>query len=145
MAAILSRPQCVNSLRLSDTYMHQLTKPTLVQTMTCCLFSTKQIAELTLAYYILDPWEQISAKFESKHDDSLSRNGFEYMVCKTVSILCQPQSVKPKTLYLLMTLEDVCVYNTMVNENLGQPISIKIRWQWLSLNGRISANQNIHN
>ena len=51
-----------NSSRLTDTYVDQRTWLSLVQIMACHLFSTKQ-----LAYCQLDPWEQISIKFESKY------------------------------------------------------------------------------
>ena len=37
--------QWVNSLRLSDSYMHQWTRPSLVQIMACRLFGTKPLSE----------------------------------------------------------------------------------------------------
>ena len=44
-----------NSLRPIAAYMHQQTKPTLVQIMACCLFGTKPLSEPMLIYCQLDP------------------------------------------------------------------------------------------
>ena len=40
----------VNLLRLSDTYMHQLSKPPLVQIMACCLLNTQPLSKPMLEY-----------------------------------------------------------------------------------------------
>ena len=47
--AILSQPQCVDSLRLTDKYMHQYT-----QIMACRLFSAESLSEPMMAYCYLD-------------------------------------------------------------------------------------------
>ena len=65
----------VNSLRLSDAYMHQEARPPLVQIMACCLFSTKPLSKPMLDYCQWDNWEHISMKFESKCDDFHTRKG----------------------------------------------------------------------
>ena len=64
MAAImLSRPQCVNSLRPGGTCVRWWTWPSLVQVRTCCLFSDKPFSEPILAYSIAikfsDVWSKI--------------------------------------------------------------------------------------
>ena len=56
----------INSLRPSDPYIHQVTRPSLVQIMACCLHGTKPLSEPMLGYFLLDPWEQTSMKFQSK-------------------------------------------------------------------------------
>ena len=53
----------INSLRLSDAYMRQQTKPPLVQIVACHLFSAKPLPEPVMTYCQLDPWEQSSVKF----------------------------------------------------------------------------------
>ena len=55
-----------NSLRPSDAYMRQLTRPSLVQIMACRLVGTKPISEPTLVYCQLDPWEWTSVKYQWK-------------------------------------------------------------------------------
>ena len=55
--------EVVNLLKPSDEYMHQQTKPWLVEMMACCLVSTKPLYKPQLAYHQL---EQTSVKFESK-------------------------------------------------------------------------------
>ena len=55
-----------NSLRSSDTYMHQKARPSLAQIMACRLIDTKPLSEPVLEYWLLDPWEQISGKLELK-------------------------------------------------------------------------------
>ena len=46
-----------NSLRPSDAYMRQLTRPLLVQILACRLVGAKPLSEPTLVYCQLDPWE----------------------------------------------------------------------------------------
>ena len=63
----VTRPQWGNSLWLR---MHQWTKPSLHQIMTCHPFGTKPLSEPMLNYCSqLNPWEQIAVKFESKSED----------------------------------------------------------------------------
>ena len=38
--------------------------------MACHLFSTKPLSESVWDYYTLDPWEQLSVKFETKYNNS---------------------------------------------------------------------------
>ena len=47
-------------------YMHQWNKSALVQVMSWRLLSAQPLPEPMLAYCQLDPWEQISVKFETK-------------------------------------------------------------------------------
>ena len=51
-----------NSLRPSDEYMSQYTRPILDQIMACGLIGTKPLSEPVLAYCQLNPWEQITIK-----------------------------------------------------------------------------------
>ena len=53
----------VNSLRPSDTYMRQLTRPSLVQIMAWCLDGAKPLSEPMLEYCQLDSKEQTSVNF----------------------------------------------------------------------------------
>ena len=67
---------CLNSLRPSDAYkmyMRHQPGPTLVQIMTCCLFSTKPLSGPMLYYCQLDRWEQTSIKLYSKFKHFHSR------------------------------------------------------------------------
>ena len=47
----LGLSQYFNSLRPSDAYMRQKTRPSLVQIMACRLFGAKPLSEPTLEYY----------------------------------------------------------------------------------------------
>ena len=61
---------CLKSkkLKIWDTCcICQWTVSALVQVTTCCLCGTKLLPEPILTYYQLDPLEQISVKFQSKH------------------------------------------------------------------------------
>ena len=69
MASILSRPQCVNSLRLRNAYMCHQTRPSLVQIMSCRLFGDKPLPKPVLGYCQLDYCEYISVKFWLKYNN----------------------------------------------------------------------------
>ena len=56
----------LNSPPPSATHMHQWTVSALVQVMACRLYGAKPLPEPILDYCQLDPWEQISVKFESE-------------------------------------------------------------------------------
>ena len=59
----LLRANEFNSLRLSDAYMHQWNRPSLVQMMACCLLGTKPSAEQIMFFFCqLEPYEQTSVK-----------------------------------------------------------------------------------
>ena len=49
--------------------MHYQTRPSLVQLMACCLFSTEPLFQTMLDYCQLSPWEHIGVKFESKYNN----------------------------------------------------------------------------
>ena len=55
-----------NSLRPSDAYMQQMTRPSLVQIMAWCWTSTKPLSELMMTYCQLDHKEHISMKYYLK-------------------------------------------------------------------------------
>ena len=57
------RGRWINSLSASVTYMHQYTRPSLVQIMACPLFSAKALYKPMMGYCQLDPKEQTSVKF----------------------------------------------------------------------------------
>ena len=57
----------LNSSPPSAAYMRQWTGPPLVQIMAWCLTGDKPLSEPMLTYCQFDPWEQTSAKFESKY------------------------------------------------------------------------------
>ena len=52
-----------NSLRPSDTYMRQQTKPPLVQMMPCRLLYNKLLSQPMLILCQLDPYEYTSVKY----------------------------------------------------------------------------------
>ena len=56
----------VDSSKPSDANIRQKTTSPFVQIMACCLFGDKPLSEEMMDYHQLDPWEQISVKFESK-------------------------------------------------------------------------------
>ena len=64
---------CINSLRLSDAYMHQKARPSLAQIMACRLISPRPLSETMLPYCQLDPKEYISMKFYLKFKSFHSR------------------------------------------------------------------------
>ena len=71
-----------NSSPPSATYMCQRTGPSLVQVMACRLFGAKPLPEPKLVYCQLDPWEQVSVKFESEFYPFIQENAFENVVCQ---------------------------------------------------------------
>ena len=56
----------INSLKLGDAYMHQLTWLSLVQIMACRLFGAKPLSEPMIIYCHLYPMGHISIKYHSK-------------------------------------------------------------------------------
>ena len=61
--------------------------------MACPLFGANPFYKWMIAYYQLDPWEQISVKiWKKKLMLFMQDNTFENVVCKWVAILSQPQS-----------------------------------------------------
>ena len=56
----------LNSSPPSAAYMRRWTGSTLVQTMACRLVGTKPLSEQMPVYCQLEPWKQISVKFESE-------------------------------------------------------------------------------
>ena len=73
-------------LSLSDTHVHQQTRPSLVQIMACGLFSTKPLSASILVYYFLHPWEKNPEKYESKYNNVCnSQNEFDNGICKNGS------------------------------------------------------------
>ena len=94
MSATLSRPQCVNSSRLSDAYICQSDWSSLVQIMVCCLSNAKWLSEPMLDFCQLNPREQNLGKCSDKSTIiSTQQNVFEYIVCKMGAILSGPQCV----------------------------------------------------
>ena len=68
----------INSLRPSDAYLRQQSRPSLVQIMACRLAGAKPLSEPKMEYCWLHPWEQTSVKYWSKLIYSHSQeNAFE--------------------------------------------------------------------
>ena len=67
----LIRLVAINSPSPSGTYMGQLSRPYLVQLMTCRLSGvcSKSLFEPTLVQGWLNPWEQISVKIDSNYSN----------------------------------------------------------------------------
>ena len=82
-----------NSSPPSVPCMCRWTGSSLIQVMACRLFSTKPLPEPMLTFSQLDPLEQSSVKFESKHKIFIDQNAFE-KVCKMVAILSKGRWVK---------------------------------------------------
>ena len=55
--------------------------------MACRLFGAKPLLEPMLAYFVLDPKEQTSVKFESKYMFFIHENDFENDICDMTAIL----------------------------------------------------------
>ena len=78
----------VNSLRLSDAYMHQYNMWTLPQIMACHLFAAKPLSEPVLPYCQLDHKEHISVKFLFKIQTfSFKEIHIKMLSAKVVAIL----------------------------------------------------------
>ena len=90
----IPRPQWVNSSPPSAVYMRQWTGPSLVQIMACRLFSAKPLPESMLVYCQLDPWEQVSVKFESEFYPFHSRKCIWKCLPKMAAILSRGRWVK---------------------------------------------------
>ena len=89
---ILFSRQCVNSLRPSDAYMHQLN---IIGSdyQAWSLADTNPLSEPMLEYYLMDPWEWTSVKYLSKYI-LIQENAFQNVVWKMAAILSRPQCVK---------------------------------------------------
>ena len=72
----------LNSLRLSDTYMHHQSRSSLVQIMACRLVSAKPLSEPILEYFQLDDEEQISVKSYQNSNIFIQQNAFKNVVCE---------------------------------------------------------------
>ena len=83
----------VNSLRPSDAYMRQQTRPPLVQILACHLFSAKPLPEPVMTYFQLDPWEQISVNFIEITTFLLTKLHLKMLSPKVTAILSQRQCV----------------------------------------------------
>ena len=57
----------VDSLRLSDAYMHQYTRSSLVQIMACRLLCAKPLSDPVMTFCQLDSKEHISVKYYLKY------------------------------------------------------------------------------
>ena len=93
-SAILSLPQWVNSLRLSHEYMHQKTRPSLIQIMAWCLTGTKPLFEPMLEYTV--NWtlgKNFQRNFNQNITVFIQENAFENVICKVSSLLSLPQRV----------------------------------------------------
>ena len=63
------------------------TRPSMVQIMAWHLFSAKPLFEPMLAYCRLDPWQQISVKYQSKYNNfHIIKSIPENVVCKIAAI-----------------------------------------------------------
>ena len=94
MYKLKSNQRWVNSLRLSDAYMHQYNIQTLVQIMACRLFGAKPLSEPMLPYCQLDAKEHTSVTFYLRFNIFIEGNALENVVCKMATILSQPQCFK---------------------------------------------------
>ena len=84
----------LNSSPPSGTYMRQGTGWALVPIMACRLFGTKPLSKPILGYCELDPYEQISVKFNQNTNIFIQENAFKNIVCETGAILSGGRWVK---------------------------------------------------
>ena len=75
------------SIDFSAAFMRRLTGWALVHGMACRLSGAKPLPESLLTYCQLEPWEQISVKFELKCKIFVHENAFENVVCEMVATL----------------------------------------------------------
>ena len=59
----------------------------------CRLFGAKLLSEPMLTYYVMDPEERTSVKFEWQHDNFIQENEFEIVVWENGAILSWPHCV----------------------------------------------------
>ena len=85
--------QNVNLLRLSDAYMQQQHKPSLVQIMACCLWRQAIIWTNVHILSIGPSGTNFEVKFQSKFKIFIQGNAFENAVCGMAAILSRPQCV----------------------------------------------------
>ena len=62
--SLLQSYKCLNSLRPSDTYMHNQPRPSFIQIMACCLFDPKALSEAMLYYCQFKKFSQIVFKIQ---------------------------------------------------------------------------------
>ena len=89
------------SLGLSDAYIGQWPRPSLVQIM-AYLFEGKPLTAPLLAYCQLGCGVQFSVNLNLKLNAFTLEKAFENVVCKTEAVLFWSQSVKRQSLYLIL-------------------------------------------
>ena len=91
----------INSFGSGDAYTQKLI-------LSSCLFSAKPLPEPVLVYYQLDPWEQFSAKFESKYK-FLSKNTLKHFIWMISAILFRSKCVEDWRLFV-----DSCIESRII-------------------------------
>ena len=72
----------VNSLRVSDAYMHQYIRPSLVQIMACYLFSVKPLSEAMLPYCLWNPRNKLQWNFHQNTTIFFEEKALKYSSVK---------------------------------------------------------------
>ena len=70
------------------------TGSSLVQVMACHLFGAKPLPERMLAYYQLDPWEQLKGNLNQNTKLFIDEDAFQNIFCKVAAILSGGMSKK---------------------------------------------------
>ena len=96
----VNKGQWFNSLRLSDSYLHQLTKPPLVQIMACQLPGTKSLSEPMMPYCLSDVENKIQWKLNKNAIVFSQEETYENVICETAVIFSWPQNVKGLIFYM---------------------------------------------
>ena len=86
----------INSLRPSDAAMHQQTRPSLVQMMSCHLFGIKPLSEPVVVYCQMDLGNKLQWNFDWNSKVFIEENAHENVVCQMLAILPQPQCINSK-------------------------------------------------
>ena len=63
--------------------------------MACPLFGAQPLSKPVLGCCQVDPYEQTSVKFESKHKIFIDKNVFENVICEMVAILSRENELNP--------------------------------------------------
>ena len=105
----------VNWSRPSNSCMHQLTMPSLVQIMTCCQFGAKPLSEPMLVYYcFMDPCNKFQWILNQNTVILIQESNFKNVICKMAAIL--PQCINPHSSYVY--IQEICLPGNLNKENL---------------------------
>ena len=81
--------------------------------MACRPWGDKPLSDTLLAYSKLDPWEQSSVKFKSRHTLFVQENQLENVVHEMAAILCRPHCAN------MPNPSVTCTYEIEINSTMS--------------------------